>query len=346
MRWHFYYAKRNAFYPPDYEHPGLGGCESALFLVTRALAQRGHDVVVYNCCYRPGVYDGVTWRMAWEVETAPAPDVAVSVRFSESLWPATTDARQHVFWMLDDRVEGAAAFYRRFGARGGKVVLASHAMRRVLADVGLSTPTTLIPLPVEVDRYRPTERKRACLFSSMPNRGLDVALTIWPAIQAAIPEAELWITSGWQLWGYTDSEANDRWTQLFGDLSLPEGVRRFGVLSRSALVELQQSAWLTLYPSRFPEMFCLVAAESAAAGTPVVTSASYALPERVVNNRTGILIDGSIEEASTQDRFVEATIALLADPARRDRYGRAAATQARRAYAPDVVAEAWEQLLD
>ncbi len=90
MHWQFHYPKRSSFYPPDYEDPGLGGCEGSLVLLTRALAARGHDVEVFNCCFRPGSYDGVAWRMSWELATATTPTVAVAVRFDEALWPATS----------------------------------------------------------------------------------------------------------------------------------------------------------------------------------------------------------------------------------------------------------------
>ncbi|MFJ1618708.1 hypothetical protein ACIODT_40455 [Streptomyces sp. NPDC088251] len=80
---------------------------------------------------------------------------------------------------------------------------------------------------METDRYtRPVEnRAPICLYASMPNRGLDAALALWPRVRAAVPAAELWITSGWQLWGFTNSESDDRWNQILGDDALPAGVR-------------------------------------------------------------------------------------------------------------------------
>lgn len=270
MRWQFHYPKRTSFYPSDYDNPGLGGCEASLVLLTRALAARGHDVEVFNCCYRPGTYDGVTWRMTWELDTAPAPDVAVAVRFDEALWPADSKAGHHLFWMLDDRTRGPAAFADTFRDRGGRVVLASQAMQQRLGAASVDIPTHLIPLPVETERYtRPlTGRAPICLFASMPNRGLDATLALWPRIRAAVPDAELWVTSGWQLWGFTNSESDDRWHQLLGGHPLPDGVRLLGTRPRAELIEIQQQAALTLYPCRFPEMFCLSAAESAAAALP------------------------------------------------------------------------------
>ncbi|NBM14467.1 glycosyltransferase family 4 protein [Streptomyces sp. GC420] len=346
MRWQFHYPKRTSFYPADYENPGLGGCEASLVLLTRALAARGHHVEVFNCCYRPGTYDGVTWRMAWELDSAPAPDVAVAVRFDEALWPAGSKAGHHLFWMLDDRTRGPAAFADTFRDRGGRVVLASQAMRQRLDIAAVDIPVHLIPLPVETSRYNQPIADRApiCLFSSMPNRGLDAALALWPRIRAAVPDAELWVTSGWQLWGFTNAESDDRWHQLLGGRPLPEGVRLLGARPRAELIETQQQAALTLYPCRFPEMFCLSAAESAAAGTPVITSPMDALTERVHHNHTGILIDGDINRPETQNAFADAAIELLTNPARRTALGHAGRSSSNH-LAPDHIAAAWEDLL-
>ncbi len=51
----FYYPKRLSFCPLDYETPKLGGSEASLVLVTKALAERGHKVEVYNACWQPNL---------------------------------------------------------------------------------------------------------------------------------------------------------------------------------------------------------------------------------------------------------------------------------------------------
>lgn len=345
MRWQFYHAKRNTFYPPDYETPGLGGSEASLVLLTRTLASRGHSVEVFNCCYKPGVYDGVRWRMLWEREDAEKADVAVAVRYEESLCPDPARANTHLFWMLDDRPGGADLFAERFRDHGGRVVIASEAMMRRLGDSAAAQLSTQIPLPIEVDRYEHADRPRdpICLYTSMPTRGLDVALKIWPAIRRAVPKAQLLVTSGLELWGVPAGEAHDHLRRTIGEMSTPGGVSILGTLSRGELVAVQQRGWLTLYPCRYDEMFCISAAESAAAGAPMVTSAHEALIERVQHQSTGLLIPGSIDEQETQDRFVEATVDLLRDPKTRNRFA-AAGRRHVEAFEPNRVAEQWESL--
>lgn len=346
MRWQFYYSKRYTFYPPDYETPGLGGSEASLVLLTRTLASRGHSVEVFNCCYKPGVYDGVRWRMLWEREDAGKADVAVAVRFEESLCPDSARANTHLFWMLDNIAGGADLFAERFGDHGGRVVTASEAMTRRLGDGAAARLSTRIPLPIEVDRYEHADRPRdpICLFTSMPNRGLDVALKIWPAIRRAVPAAQLLVTSGWQLWGEPAGEAQGRMHRTLGGMPAPAGVSILGVLPRRDLIAVQQRGWLTLYPCRFHEMFCISAAESAAAGAPMVTSALEALTERVQHRSTGLLIPGDIDEQETQHQFAEATIGLLRDQQTRDRFATAGVRQVA-ACEPHRVAQQWESLV-
>src|ERR1039458_1126861 len=117
--WQFIYAKRLSFYPLDYEVAGLGGSESALVRLSRGLGRRGHRVEVFNCCYKPGVYDGVAWRLLSEFPCG-SPDVVVYMRFEESVVFPHHSAGRHLFWMLDDRPAGATYFGNKCRARGSR----------------------------------------------------------------------------------------------------------------------------------------------------------------------------------------------------------------------------------
>ncbi|MBI5767649.1 MAG: glycosyltransferase family 4 protein [Verrucomicrobia bacterium] len=339
MRWLFHYPKRIAFYPPDFDFPGIGGSEASLILLTRALASRGHHVDVYNCCWKPGTYGGVHWHLNSSISDAQQPDVAVAVRFEEAIHPC--NAAKNLFWMLDDRASGACLFASTIG---GIVVVSSDAQRNRLVEAKCKAEQVNIPLPVEIQKYSPLQPKeRACIFCSMPNRGLDIALNIWPHIRNACPDVELWITSGWELWGYTIAEASDRWRQIVGGSQLPPGTRLFKAVSREHLTALQLRASLFLYPCRFPEMFCLAAAECSAAGTPLVTSSIEAMKERVQHGQTGILVNGDIGNPNVQREFVDQTVALLNDENRLNEYRQNCRKLALRCSLEEV-ATAWERV--
>jgi len=249
-----------------------------------------------------------------------------------------------VVWMLDDRTRGVSRFIQLYGASGGKVVIASNAMAEALFKAGISGPVVKLPLLVNLDRYqiRP-DKSLSCIYCSVPNRGLDTLLVMWPTIHSEVPAAKLWVTGGYQLWGYTNEEAEDRYRSVVGAADKVAGVQTFGLMSKRDLTILQSSAALMTYPCRFPEMFCLAAAECAAAGTPVVASDSGALSERIMNGKTGYLISGNIARDDTQATFIQTVIGLLRDSARRQQFSEESRVFAR-AYDADAIAEKWVQV--
>jgi len=339
----FYYPKRISFGPADYEQPGLGGSEISIVLLTSALAALGHKVDVFNSVWKPGVYSGVKWRGAWEIEESPAPDVFVAVRFKSAI--INRKATHNLFWMLDDRCDGAIAFSKLYPDE--PVILASDAMIGRLKHSNFSGKIKKIPLPVEVDRYIEAPKpswSHICLHTSMPNRGLIELLKFWPIIYEQVPYAELFITSGWELWGYTEEEARDRVKQTLGTSYEQKGIRFTGVLSRSELINLQCKARLGLFPSFFPEMFCLAAAEMSVAGRPIIVSEYEALAERVVDEKTGFSIAGDIRSEEVHKTFVNHTVKLLKDDKLVDMMG-LNASKNKFEFSPASIAKQWELLI-
>lgn len=338
----FYYPKRLAFCPADFEYPGLGGTEASIVLLSKALAIRGHRVEVFCACWKPGVYDGVVWKGAWEIQDTPLPDVMVFVRTKSAV--IDRKACTNLFWMLDDRADGAILFSEKYP--NSQVVLASDTMIGRLKAAGFCGNITKIHLPIEVERYiggaKPSD-SRICLHTSMPNRGLVELLKFWPNVRNEVPDAQLIATSGWELWGYTKEEAADRLKQTFGADIEKEGVTLTGVLPRQQLIELIKTARIGLFPSCFPEMYCLAAAEMGVAGRPIIASNLDALSERVVDNVTGYSIMGDIKSDDVHQEFVKKIIKLLKDDELVERMGLAA--QEQRSIVTCVnVASQWEKL--
>jgi glycosyltransferase involved in cell wall biosynthesis len=327
----------------DYERPGLGGSEISIVLLTAALVARGHKVDVFNAVWKPGVYDGVNWRGAWEIDEAPIPDVFVSVRFKSAI--LDRKAKHNIFWMLDDRCDGALSFRKLYP--NAPVVLASDAMIRRLNLADYVGRIEKIPLPVEVDKYEdspPPSSSRICLHTSMPNRGLVELLKFWPRIFEQVPDAELYITSGWELLGYTEEEAHDRMVQTLGFDHNQKGITFTGVLSRSDLIALQRKSRLGLFPSFFPEMFCLAAAELAVAGRPIIASSYEALAERVVDGKTGYSVSSDVKSEDARNKFVEKTIELLKNNQLVDEMGKVASLNKKDILPASIVLK-WESLL-
>ena len=337
----FYYPKRLSFYPGDYESPGLGGSEASMVILAKALAARGHRVEVFNACWKPGEYSGVSWRCACDIDNTDTPDVFVAVRTKSAV--INRNAKINIFWMLDDRSDGALEFSGKFP--DGIVILASDTMLGRLYNSNFQGNVKKIYLPVEVEKYRNASapsKSNICLHTSMPNRGLVELLKFWPKIREQVPSAELYITSGWELWGYTEEEARDKLNQTIGFDFKKEGIVFTGVLPRTELISLQCSSRLGIFPSFFPEMFRLAAAEMSAAGRPIVVSNLDALSERVIHNKTGFLINDDIRTQRAHEQFVEKVVQLLRNDSLTDQMG-IEAKQICTLLEPDCIARQWEQ---
>lgn len=127
-------------------------------------------------------------------------------------------------------------------------------------------------------------KKHACVFVGRPDtrKGWDLLLSAWPAVRRVIPTATLSVV-GW--------EENAR-----------DGMTFLGRLSDADLHSLVGSSRLTICPSRL-EGFGLAAAESTAAGTPVLGTLVPGLQCVVQSGRTGILVD--LHPASLSRSIIE-----------------------------------------
>lgn len=109
---------------------------------------------------------------------------------------------------------------------------------------------------------------------------------------------------------------------LAGEQGLSGHVRWAPPVPQERLASWYQAADVTVVPSH-SESFGLVALESQACGTPVVAADVGGLGTAVLADRSGVLVDGHEPAA-----WADAIAALLGDPARRERFGRAGVAHA------------------
>lgn len=124
-------------------------------------------------------------------------------------------------------------------------------------------------------------KKHSCVFVGRPDtrKGWDILLSAWSAVRRIIPDATLAVV-GWK------EESRD-------------GITFLGRVSEAELPTLLGSSRLVVCPSRL-EGFGLAAAESTAAGTPVLATLVPGLQRVIQPGRTGILVDpnpGSIAQS-------------------------------------------------
>jgi glycosyltransferase involved in cell wall biosynthesis len=178
------------------------------------------------------------------------------------------------------------------------------------------------------DAERPfAERKPRCVYSSSADRGLDVMLDLWPRIREKVPDAELHVFYGWDVFDRVafanpgllayKQQVLAQAAALGGEAG---GIFLRGRVGQKALADELQQARVWSYPTAFLETSCIGAMEARAAGVPLVTSGIGALLETVGTH--GSLIGWSQDEdephnrdSGYQERFVSRVVALLTDEA-------------------------------
>jgi len=178
------------------------------------------------------------------------------------------------------------------------------------------------------------------VYTSRPERGLDILLEMWPEMKRRRPELKLAIA-------HYDNPGADRQMADYLDAlrnaagALPD-VTMLGPLSKRELYREIAGSALVVYPCAFPEVSCISALEAAACGTPMVTSRYCALKETVVGGETVVLIAGDPRGEEYAEAFACAAAGLLADSERWAAMSAAARGRVEEQYQWRRIAEEWE----
>lgn len=122
-----------------------------------------------------------------------------------------------------------------------------------------------------------------------------------------------------------------------GDMALParDDVAALGVQPHATLFPLYRAADVVVVPSVWPEPLSRVIMEAMGFGRPVIATSVGGSPEAVDDGVTGLLVPRNDPVA-----LADAIVALLRDPARRERMGAAARARVAVAFAEDRIVAA------
>jgi glycosyltransferase involved in cell wall biosynthesis len=114
------------------------------------------------------------------------------------------------------------------------------------------------------------------------DKGLDVLAGAWDLVHQRLPQAELWLAGGPDLWQRLSPVPVQQLVNIEAlGLTADKGVRVWGVVPRSEMPAFWGQVSVACVPSVCEEQFGLVALEAMACGVPIVVSRSGALPEIV-----------------------------------------------------------------
>ena len=199
-----------------------------------------------------------------------------------------------------------------------RVLAPSHLTQRVLEEYGVRTPISVVPTAIPAPPYvlqRPPETKREF---GLP---LDARLLLYVGRLAPEKNLDLLLRA----FAHVAEKTNDTYLILAGSgksrgtleararvLGIHRRTRFAGFLGRTKLDPLYQASDLFLFPSK-TETQGLAVGEALAAGLPCVVVNAGGAPESVRDGVDGFLV------ADDARAMADRTIALLADPAGRQR---------------------------
>lgn len=176
-------------------------------------------------------------------------------------------------------------------------------------------------------------------YGSSYDRGLQHLLKMWPEVLKAIPDAELHICYGWDLFDkvFNDNPERKMWKEKINKLMEQKGIAHHGRVGKSELKKIRQECGIWAYPTHFQEINCITALESQRDGLVPVTMDFAALNETV---HGGSKIEGDIYETEVQDEYVQQLIHWMSDENEWKKESKKV-SKAVESYSWDIISAAW-----
>ena len=260
-----------AWSPTTAKKSGIGGSETAVIEMARRLVQAGHNVTVYGDVSRPGLdlsgmYEGVAYVDHGEIRGTET-DILIVSRRADLVDPEWKIRRKLTYcWVHDIHVGDSLTRERRVGFDRFLCLTDWH--RRFFLSTYPFLPAEqvgvtqngidLARFDVQVDR-----NPHRAVYSSSPDRGLEVLLRCWPRIRAVVPDAELHVFYGFKNWEFF-AQRDPRQLQVIGvvkqllaDLA-DQGVTMHDRVDQATLATEYAKSGVWAYPTWFTETSCLV----------------------------------------------------------------------------------------
>lgn len=335
--------------PKSVDEGGIGGSETATVFTAREFHRKGFRSIVFgDCAGLEGDYGGVEYidhnrlqefarrnDFAFFVSSR-RPDVWMNpiraekkATLAHDIW-FSPDPNAEVFSAQVDKVFVLSPWHKEF--------ILKHHQKLDPAKVAITRDG------VDLDRFtHNVKRDRGrMVWSSSPDRGLDILLDCLPAIRKAVPEANVQVFYGFDNWEKAASRRGDpkeiRWIEDLKKRLDEPGVVYRGRIGQMQLAKEMQKAELWAYPTTFTETFAITSVENMASGNPVITNPLAALETTVGD--AGVLLPGDVRSKEYKGRFTEECILMLTDKARWEAYSAKSLERAKR-YSWHGIADEW-----
>ncbi|MGF1623249.1 MAG: glycosyltransferase [Alphaproteobacteria bacterium] len=274
------------------EAVAIGGSQSALCYLARALAADGHMVRMVTRTSRPGTYAGVACLALDDgLEAAlagAAGQVIVGLNNAdrgETLRAAMPEGARLLLWTGHDIDQPGVTPLADAGVRAqwdAFALVSDWQTARFVTEFGLAPSqvgvlrNAIAPVFERLAINGKAFHEPASLaYTSTPFRGLHVLLHAMPAIRAAEPTTALKVYSSMSLY----HSADDPFGKLYEWARREPGVHYSPAIPQALLPGALEDVSILAYPNTFDETSCIAVMEAMAAGCRVVTTRRGALPE-------------------------------------------------------------------
>lgn len=342
-----FYTQTIPFYDGAIDERPLGGTETGVVRLARALRNLGHEVVVFTTENNPPLSDPLYVPTTALCDLGRV-DLFVAVRDWNHLF-LPIDSRLRFLWTGDSPLQ---PYTRGLGDKRVSdhidallAVSEWHADTLCEASGFPRSKAWVLGNGIEPSLFEGEEsrsRKRL-LYSSVPYRGLQLMPEVLEQLVVLHPDVEFHSFSGFKV--YLDNVAEgDKvdFDRVVGRLSQFSQFYNHGNVTQLELAREMMHSAILCYPNTFEETSCITVLEAQAAGCAIVTSSLGALPETV--GKAGILIPREPGSPEYISQFVSALDRLLTDDKLLEAFSEAGRKQVESSYWSSIAARFSEYL--
>jgi glycosyltransferase involved in cell wall biosynthesis len=301
----------NPWCPINYTNSGISGSEFMAMNLAKMFVLRDYKVFMFtNCKNVEGIYDNVEYIDISKYEDFVEKtyiDYLIVSRFPEHL--RYYNNIENVYFWLHDILPFTSEF-QTHKTKFKKIICLSEWHKNFFIDE-YKFPIDKVDIignAIDFTRFVNSEKIQKIpyrfIYSSSFDRGLSYLLKMFPKIHKRYPKSELYI--------FIEEKSHSLFknTQEYKDYKDFIFIKPRINQSELSIEMMKSDIWL--YPTDFSETYCITALEAQAAKCLCVTTDLAAL-NTIVGNR-GILVKGSIDEESTQNKLLEELFLVLDDP--------------------------------
>jgi len=264
---------------------GIGGSEEAVIHISKELTKLGYKVTVFNNCgEEEGEYDGVLWQNIVRFNFKDKFNIVIAWR--HNLFETGLAARRKIIWIHD--LPHNIVFNKDSIKTFDKIIVLSKYHASLLPEVVPKDKIFISTNGINPQDFEGLDniprQKHRVIYASSYNRGLEELLQMWPDVRKEVPDAELHIYYGWDIylkWVREGAIKDDGFYERMLKLMAQDGVYEHGRIGHKPLLEEYAKSGVFAYPCTYAgEINCIALTKAIACGCQCLTNDKFAVGER------------------------------------------------------------------